>query len=135
MPEKVDLYGYTRFHKSIPHESYYPVISNVAMTIGGLVTWTTDIPSTSQVIYGFVPSLGFKTDYDSSLVTSHSVQLPLTSDGYYYLKVQSFYFDSLSISDLYVFVFTNVATQFFLQEDGSSFILLEDGTSRLGLED
>lgn len=109
MPQKVDLYDYLRFKKSIPHSSNYPVITNVQASASGLITWTTDVASTSQVYYGVVPYLGFVTPYDSALVTSHSVQLSsLTLNTRYYFKVLSFRSDALSISDLYSFVFTNV---------------------------
>lgn len=121
--------------KSLPQASHYPVISNVAVTAAGLVTWTTDVASTSQVLYGTTPNLGVITAHDSTLVTSHSVQLTGLTDGTrYYLKVQSFYIDSLSISDIYTFIYTSVGLGHFLLEDGSSFILLEDGSSRLDLE-
>lgn len=127
MPEKVDLYSYTRFHKTIPHQSNYPIISNVLISATGLVTWTTDIASTSQVLYGLTPYLGALSTYDSTLVTSHSVQLSgITGGLLYYLKVQSFYSDALSISDLYTFIY-NPTANFILAEDGS-YILLEDGT-------
>lgn len=104
MPIKADLWQNRRFHKSIPHASNYPVISNVASTPDGLVTWTTDVPATSQVLYGFVPYLGFASSWDSALVASHSVQLTnLVPGAIYYFKVLSFRFDALSISDLYSF--------------------------------
>lgn len=102
MPIKIDYQE--KFHKTLQHRSNYPVITNVVVTAAGLVTWTTDIPSTSQVVYGTNIYLGLMSPYDSTLVTSHSVQLTGLADGTtYYLKVQSFYLDALSISDLYTF--------------------------------
>lgn len=115
MPQKVDLYDYLRFKKSIPHLSNYPIISNVVVSGSGLVTWDTDVPSTSQVFYGVVPYFGFNTPYDSSLVTSHTVVLSGLSVGVlYYLKVQSFNKDALSISDLYTFIFTQASINGFI---------------------
>lgn len=134
MPQKVDLYDYLRFKKSIPAPSKFPRISNVSITAEGLVTWTTDVASTSQVLYGFVPYLGFESDYDATLVTSHSVQLTNLVDGLYYVRVRSFRTDSATTSDLYTFTFVGVGTNIFLLEDGSSHILLEDGSSKLILE-
>lgn len=118
---------YFPLHKSKAHKSYYPIITNVAATSLGLITWTTDVLSTSQVFYGRLPLLGDSTPRDSTLVTSHSVQLTnLVSGAYYYYRVLSFNQDSLSISHLHVFQFISVA-QDLLKEDGT-FILLEDGT-------
>jgi hypothetical protein len=113
--------------KGIAHRSNYPVISNVSVSGTGLVTWTTDIPSTSQVNYGSSPNLGIMSSFDGTLVTSHSMQLPNLSNGSrYYLRVQSFYLDSLSVSDLYSFIFSGGS--FLTMEDGTNYILLEDGT-------
>lgn len=121
------------FHKGLCHSSNYPIITNVAVSSTGLVTWTTDIPSTSQVHYGTTPLLGPYSAFDGTLVTSHSVQLSGLSSGIqYYLRVQSFFLDSLSISDLYAFVIAAVATGISL-EDSSGVIVTEDGT-RIQLE-
>lgn len=116
MPQKVDLYDYLRFKKSIPHPSNYPRITNVQATETGLITWDTDVASTSQVLYGVVPYMGFLSDYDATYVTSHSVQLQnLLPDTRYYFKVQSFRFDALSISHLFTFVTSPIASSFVLQ--------------------
>lgn len=130
MPNKIDyIYWHYYPRKTKPHASFYPIISNVQATSSGIITWTTDIASTSQVFYGLVPYLGFNTSYDSTLVTSHSVQLlGLTVGLIYYFKVQSFYWDSLSISDLYSFVVGAASGPAILTEDGVTYILLEDGT-------
>lgn len=123
-----------KFHKSLGHRSNYPIITNVAISSTGLVTWTTDIPSTSQVHYGTTPNLGPLSDFDGTLVTSHSVQLSgLSNNVQYYLRVQSFYLDALSISDLYAFVVTSATQPGVALEDGSGVILMEDGT-RIQLE-
>lgn len=127
---KIDyLYWHYYPRKTKPHASFYPVISNVSATAAGVITWTTDIPSTSQVKYGVVPYLGFETSRDSTLVTSHSVALAgLTTNTLYYFKVLSFYWDSLSISDLYTFLFTSIVGPSVVMEDGLNYIVLEDGT-------
>ncbi len=91
--------------KSIPHASNYPAISNVSITAFGLVTWTTDVASTSQLFYGKSFYRGQSTAQDPALVTSHSVQIPnLALATTYYLKVASFHIDALSVSDLYSFM-------------------------------
>lgn len=127
MPTKSDYIHYHFVPKKGPlHVSNYPVITNVQATSTGLITWTTDIPSTSQVNFGTSPNLGVLSTFDGTLVTSHSVQLVgITSGILYYFKVQSFYLDSLSISDLYSFQ-ANFAS--FLQAEDGTYILLEDGT-------
>ena len=128
MPSKAD---YVREHglprKSINHASNYPRITNVQGSKTGLITWTTDVASSSQVLFGVVPFLGFITAYDATPVTSHSVQIPITLPGTYYFRVQSFNIDALSISDLYT-----LTTDSLLMEDGT-YIVMEDGT-RISLE-
>lgn len=128
MPDKASyVYWHFSTKKHRTHKSYYPVISNVQSTPTGLITWTTDIPSTSQVHFGTTPLLAVFSPFDGTLVTSHSVQLSgLTANILYYFRVQSFYLDSISISDLYTFLY-NPITGDILEEDGS-YILLEDGT-------
>lgn len=126
MPNKSD---YIHYHfipkKRLQHQSNYPRITNVQATSAGLITWTTDIPSTSQVNYGTNPLIGVMSPFDGTLVTSHSVQLTGLIGGIIYFKVQSFYLDSLSISDLYSF--QAIVGSFLEMEDGT-YILLEDGT-------
>jgi len=118
--------------KSRPHPSYYPVISNLSVGPQGLVTWTTDIASTSQVFYGKNVTLGLSTTTDPALVTSHSVQLQGLLSGTYYLKALSYFIDSLTTSDLYSF--TSIILGLLVLEDGLSRMLLEDGVSKINLE-
>ena len=126
------IYWHFRPVKGLVHQSNYPKISNVAATSLGLITWQSDRPATSQVQYGTTPLLGPITPFDGTLVTSHSVQLTGLTDGIlYYFRVQSFFLDALSISDLYSFQFTATA-QYLLAEDGS-YILDENG-NRIILE-
>lgn len=127
------IYWHFRPKKELCKKSNYPIISNVQATPTGLITWTTNIPSTSQVNFGTSPLIGVFSPFDGTLVTSHSVQLTgLTNGILYYFRVQSFFLDSLAISDLYTFQFVS-ANNDILLEDGT-YILMEDG-SKIRLED
>lgn len=71
-----------------------PVISAVTTSnvtsSGFTVTWTTDIPSDSQVEYGTSPALGSATTLNPALVTSHSVPVSgLLSNTVYHYRVRS----------------------------------------------
>lgn len=56
----------------------------------GLITWTTDVPSSSQVEYGFTTSYGTLSIYDPTRVTNHSIQLfSLTPGALYHYRVHS----------------------------------------------
>ena len=71
-----------------------PVISAVTSSkitqTAATITWTTDIPSSSQVLYGPTPSYGQTTPLDSSLVTNHSETITgLTAATPYHFAVQS----------------------------------------------
>lgn len=72
-----------------------PLLTNVASsnlaTTSVTITWTTDKPSTSLVIYGTSPSnLNLTTVETSAFVTSHSVAIAGLSPGTaYYLKPRS----------------------------------------------
>jgi hypothetical protein len=71
-----------------------PVIAQIATsqvtTTSATVTWTTDIPSSSQVLYGTSPSYGQSTTLTASLVTGHSQILTgLTPGTTYHFAVQS----------------------------------------------
>jgi hypothetical protein len=69
--------------KSVPAEITVdvsaPVFSNIAAGSitenGATITWTTDEPSTSRVEYGETIGYGTQTALDTTLVTSHSVQI------------------------------------------------------------
>jgi hypothetical protein len=55
-----------------------PVISQVISRPGPgrvTITWTTDVPSDSQVQYGLTTAYGSSTSLDRTLVTSHSVTI------------------------------------------------------------
>lgn len=131
MPYALELKNAVLYYKKkVPESSRYPIISNVAATSAGLVTWTTDISATSQVLYGFTPFLGSQSTDDLTLVISHSVQLTnLTNGALYFYRVKSCANSVCSLSDLYTFIASG-ATNFLKLEDGT-YMLLEDGTKIL----
>jgi hypothetical protein len=71
-----------------------PTISNVVVldrtARSARVTWTTDVPATTQVEYGQTSSYGFTTPLDSTLVTSHSAPISgLDPETTYHYRVVS----------------------------------------------
>ncbi|HET8760486.1 MAG TPA: fibronectin type III domain-containing protein, partial [Nitrospiria bacterium] len=79
-----------------PSDTSPPIFSGVTVGVGTLtsdqatVTWNTDEPSTSQVLYGITRAYASSSTLDSTLVTSHSVTLyNLTPSTTYYLKAKS----------------------------------------------
>jgi hypothetical protein len=75
-------------------ETTPPVISSVSVSnitgTGATVTWSTNEAADSQVEYGLTTSYGSTTTLDTSLVTSHSVNLNgLTQNTTYYFRVKS----------------------------------------------
>jgi hypothetical protein len=71
-----------------------PVISNVSATIitdsGTTISWTTDLLSDSQVLYGTTSALGSTTSLDSVLSGIHIQSLTgLASNTTYHFRVQS----------------------------------------------
>ena len=71
-----------------------PVISGVSANSiaysGATIVWTTDQASTSQVAYGTTNTYGLTTTLNSTLVTSHSVNLSgLTASTTYHYQVLS----------------------------------------------
>jgi Purple acid Phosphatase, N-terminal domain len=76
-----------------PSPSQAPTIANLTVTnissAAATVTWTTDVPATSQVNYGTMASYG-QTASDSNLVTSHTVNLAgLAANTLYHYQVVS----------------------------------------------
>jgi hypothetical protein len=66
-----------------------PAVSTVSPT-SAAITWTTNLPSSSQVIYGPTTAYGQSTTLDNTMVTSHSVTLAnLTTGVQYHYKCQS----------------------------------------------
>jgi hypothetical protein len=71
-----------------------PVISGLSASSTGTstvtVSWTTDVPATTQVAYGTTTSLGSTTTLDTTLSTSHSVNLTgLSASTTYHLEARS----------------------------------------------
>ena len=120
------------YHKRITRQSFYPVITNIVATVFNrnsvLITWTTDVPSTSQVAFGINQNKDQKSPYDSTYVTSHSVTITgLLFSTVYFYNVQSYNIDSLTISPQNVFI-TDAPVANYLQLEDGTYILLEDGT-------
>jgi hypothetical protein len=73
---------------TLPASTNPPVISNVQATsvtqTSAVITWSTDIPSSSQVNYGTTSSYTSSTPLDPALVTSHSTPLTGLSAGTIY---------------------------------------------------
>ena len=56
----------------------------------GLITWSTDVPASSQIEYGLTSAYGNRTPLDASRVTSHSVQIPSIAPGNtYHYRIHS----------------------------------------------
>lgn len=126
----IDQFNY--YHKTITRGSFYPVISNISAVVFNLnnvlITWTTDVPSTSQVAYGTNQNKDLRSPYDSTYVTSHSVTiLNLLYSTVYFYDVQSYNIDSLTISPQNVFI-TGAPLANYIQLEDGTYILLEDGT-------
>jgi hypothetical protein len=70
-----------------------PVISNVRAQVQqarALISWSTNIPATSQVEYGTTPSLGQSTPEDTQLKQLHQIELrQLQPNTTYYYRVRS----------------------------------------------
>jgi hypothetical protein len=71
-----------------------PVISNVAssdvLSDSATITWTTDVPSSSQVLYGQTTAYGQSTTLSNALVTTHAQTITGLSPGTtYHFEVQS----------------------------------------------
>lgn len=123
---------FNNYHKRISRQSFYPVITNIVATVFNrnsvLITWTTDVPSTSQGAFGTNQNKDQRSPYDSTLVTSHSVTITgLLFSTVYFYDVQSYNVDSLTISPQNVFI-TGASPANYIQLEDGSYILLEDGT-------
>lgn len=71
-----------------------PLISGVSVTdltgTSAVVTWATDEPATAQLEYGTASAYGRSSSLDTSLVTSHTVNLSgLEPDTTYHFRVRS----------------------------------------------
>jgi O-glycosyl hydrolase len=91
-----------------------PVIADVSSSgiskSSVLITWSTDIPSDSQVEYGVTPAYGSNSS-DANLVTAHSLQLdgltPLTL--YHYRAISSDGSGNVSESQDFIFFLVQLA--------------------------
>lgn len=77
-----------------PASTNPPVISNVTSSnvtsTSATISWATDIPSSSQVLYGTDLSYGQKTTLDSTQVTTHSETITgLSPSATYHFAAQS----------------------------------------------
>lgn len=117
--------------KHVPHGSYYPLISNISALVTNnsvVITWITDVPSTSQVAFGINQNKDQKSPYNKTLVTSHSVTITgLQFSTVYFFNVQSYNIDSLTISQQNIFI-TGTAVANYIQLEDGTYMLLEDGT-------
>ncbi len=80
-----------------------PVITAVSADpadITAIVTWTTNVSATSEVLYGTTPALGSSSGVDASLMTSHSVMLGgLVPNTTYFFDVVSESHAGASVQD------------------------------------
>jgi len=65
-----------------------PAISGIAVsgisTSTATITWNTDLPATTQVVYGTTTSYGSSSAYDDTASTTHSVTLTSLAEGTLY---------------------------------------------------
>lgn len=112
-----------------------PIISGVCASepiqASAVVTWTTDVPATSQVEYGLTTAYGSATSLNESLVTSHSATLTdLEPDSVYHFRVRSEDAKgSAAISEDYTFGWSNVLTE--VIPKASPYNVLTNVTERL----
>ena len=88
------IQSFNTLPSNAPPDTTAPVISSVAYSnlaqTTATISWITDESSDSQVEYGTTASLGSSSSLDSSLVTSHSVNLSsLSPSTTYYYRVDS----------------------------------------------
>ena len=78
----------------VPSDVTSPTVSSVAVSnitaSGATITWITNEPADSQIVYGATSAYGSTTTLDSTLVTSHSVTLTgLSASTLYNIAVRS----------------------------------------------
>jgi peroxiredoxin/uncharacterized OB-fold protein len=83
----------TAFNTLAPPNIKPPVVSQfkvLPMDVSAIVTWTTDKPATSQVLYGLDKTASDSTPEDSKLVTSHTTRISgLQPNSTYYYRIKS----------------------------------------------
>jgi peroxiredoxin len=81
------------FNTLTPPVAKPPVVSQFKVLptdVSAIITWTTDKPATSQVLYGLDKSASNSTPEDSKLVTSHTVKVSgLKANSTYYYRIKS----------------------------------------------
>ena len=74
----------------LPAPQITAVAASSVTPTSAVITWTTDQPSTSQVVYGLTTTFGSSTTLDTALVTAHSVLVTgLTQNTIYYFSAKS----------------------------------------------
>ncbi|MGA9048902.1 MAG: redoxin domain-containing protein [Dehalococcoidia bacterium] len=83
----------TIFNTLTPATAKPPVVSQFKVLptdVSAIVTWTTDKPATSQVLYGLDKSASNSTPEDSKFVTDHTVRISgLQPNSTYYYRIKS----------------------------------------------
>ncbi len=83
----------TTFDTLAPLKPTPPVVSQfrvIPTDVSAIVTWTTDKPATSQVLYGLDKSVSNSTAQDLKLATSHTVRIGgLQTNSTYYYSIKS----------------------------------------------
>ena len=83
----------TSFNTIAAPDTNPPVVSQFKVLptdVSAIITWTTDEPATSQVLYGLDKSSSNSSPEDPSLVTSHTVRVGgLQANTTYYYRIQS----------------------------------------------
>lgn len=115
-----------------------PVISNIQVvsdTAEATVTWTTDKPSTSKVDYGPTSAYENGSVNNTSLVTSHTIELAgLTQGALYHYKVTSVdgYGNSSSSSDLVFTTSSNLKALYSFDEGVGTIVNDSSGSKNDG---
>src|SRR5712692_4882133 len=123
--------GYFLSHSSGNPDAAAPppdisAVNATETTSAATVTWSTDVPATSQVEYGLTSSYDFSTPVDSNLVADHAQTLTgLSANTLYHYRVRSQDENGLeTVSDDFTFNTLAAAPQF-----GHVFIVVEENHS------
>jgi peroxiredoxin len=81
------------FNTTPPRDTVPPAVTQFKVTptdISAVITWTTDEPASSQVLFGPDNTCAKSTQLDSQLVTDHSVRIiALEANTPYYYRIKS----------------------------------------------
>lgn len=106
-------------------DSTPPVIANVSAgnfsSTGAAITWTTNEPASSRVEYGLTTSYGSLTALDSSLVTSHTVNMSglAASTTYHYRVISADVSGNSATSGDFTFTTLSASTQTIIFDDAA----------------